>query len=145
HTEVNGGGGFVTYALAERDPVNAQYWGAFHCCKITVNGDTLRLEALGTNGVVFDAMTIQRALPPGRVYPANWHSPVLESRPPDDDDGNITGQTFDLVGAPIPTLPGQFSNLGRVYVNNDARNLYIGFEEVMIYGDDNVFLFIQSP
>src|SRR5439155_6749626 len=58
HTVVTGGGGFDTYALVERVPANVQYWGAFHCCKSTVNGDTLRLEALGTNGVVFDAMTI---------------------------------------------------------------------------------------
>jgi len=69
---------------------------------------------------------------------------VLESKPPDDGDGNIKSQTFDFIGAPIPTLPGGFSNLGRVYANNDSRNLYIGFEQVMIYGDNNIFLFIDS-
>ena len=145
HTVVTGGGGALLYPLIERDPANAQFWSVYHCTKITVNGDTLRLEALDTNGVVFDGMTIQRAMPPPEVYQASWHSLTLESKPPDDGDGNIIGQTFDFVGRPIPTLPGEFSNLGRVYVNNDSRNLYVGFEQAMIYADNNIFLFIGSP
>ncbi len=145
HTVVTGGGGAAPYLLLERDPANAQFWSVHHCSKITIAGDTLRLEALDTNGVVFDGMTIQRALPPPQVYPASWHSPLIESKPPDDGDGNINGQRFDFIGTPIPTLPGEFSNLGRVYVNNDSRNLYVGFEEAMIYGDNNIFLFVDSP
>jgi hypothetical protein len=145
HVVVTGGGGFEPYLLTERDPLNAQYWSALHCTEITVNGDTLRLQALDTNGVVFDSMTIQRALPPPQVYQAGWHSPLLESKPPDDGDGNINGQSFDFVGAPIPTLPGNFSSLGRVFVNNDALNLYVGFEQAMICGSNNVFLFVESP
>src|SRR6266542_2562534 len=145
HTVVTGGGGASPYPFVESDPANAQFWSVYHSTQITVNGDTLRLEALDTNGAVFDGMTIQRALPPPRVYQASWHSPVLESKPPDDGDGNIHGQNFDFVGAPIPTLPGEFSNPGRVYVNNDSRHLYLGFEQAMMYGDNNIFLFIDSP
>ena len=145
HGVVTGGGGASPYAFVERDPANAQFWSAYHGTKITVTGDTLRLEALDTNGVVFDGMTIQRLMPPPRIYQSSWHSPALESKPPDDGDGNINGQAFDLIGAPIPTVPGGFSNLGRVYANNDSRNLYIGFEQGMIYGDNNIFLFIDSP
>ncbi|PYK98337.1 MAG: hypothetical protein DME19_12910 [Verrucomicrobia bacterium] len=145
HAVVTGGGGAGRYSLVERDAANAQYWNVLHCTKITVNADTLRLEALDTNGAVFDAMTIQRAMPPPQVYPASWHSPLLESKPPDDGDGNINGQSFDFTGAPIPTMPGEFSNLGRVYVNNDARNLYIGLEEVMMDASNNIFLFLESP
>jgi hypothetical protein len=145
HVVVTGGGGFEPYPLAERDPVNAQYWSTLHCTKIAVNGDTLRLEALDTNGVAFDSMTLQRALPPPQVYRASWHSPLLESKPPDDGDGNINGQSFDFAGAAIPTLPGSFSDLGRVFVNNDALNLYLGFEQTMICGSNNVFLFVESP
>ena len=145
HTVVTGGGGSLLYPFIERDPANAQFWSVHHCTKITVNGNTLRLEALDTNGVVFDGMTIQRAMPPPQVYQASWHSPGLQSKPPDDGDGNINGQTFDFVGTPIPTLPGEFSNLGRVYANNDSSNLYIGFEQVMDYADNNIFLFIDSP
>src|ERR1044071_4486376 len=145
HVVVTGGGGFEPYPLAERDPANAQYWSALHCSLVTVEGDSLRLEAIGTDGVAFDSLTIQRRAPPPQVYQAAWHTPVLESRPPDDGDGNINGQSFDFVGAPIPTVPGEFSNLGRVFVNNDARNLYVGFEQVMISGSDNLFLFLESP
>lgn len=145
HLVVTGGGGFEPYPLVERDPANAQFWSVLHATLVSVSHDTLRLEALDTNGAVFDAMTIQRSPPPARVHQASWHTPVIESRPPDDGDGNIGGQSFDFAGDPIPTLPGEFSNLGRVYVNNDARNLYIGFEQVMISGDANLFLFLESP
>ena len=73
------------------------------------------------------------------------HTPRVESTPADDGHGNINGQTFDFTGTPIPTLAGDFSNLGRVYVNNDATTLFIGFEQAMIYSDANIFLFIESP
>ena len=145
HTVITGGGGAVLYWLYERDPASAQFWSVFHFTRVSVTNDTMWVEAVDTNGIVFDRMVIQRALPAPRVYEASWHSPVLESRPADDGDGNINGQLFDFVGTPIPTLPGQFSNLGRVYVNNDSRYLYLGFEWVMIQGDNNVFLFIESP
>jgi hypothetical protein len=145
HSVVTGGGGAPPYGLSERDPANAQFWSGYHCTKISVNGATLRLEALDSNGAVFDGMTLQRAMPPPQIYQASWHSPVLESRPPEDGDGNIHGQIFDFVGTAIPTMPGDFSNLGRVYANNDSRNLYVGFEQAMFYEDNNIFLFIESP
>jgi len=145
HTVVTGGGGYALYQLAERDPASAQYRSVYHFTRVSVTNDTMLVEAVDTNGTVFDSLFIQRAPPPSQVYAASWHSPVIESKPWDDGDGNIHGQRFDFVGSGIPTLPGRFSNLGRVYVNNDARNLYVGFERVMIYGDNNLFLFIESP
>ena len=42
-------------------------------------------------------------------------------------------------------MAGQFSNLGRAFVNNDATNLYVGMDRVMIYGNNNIFLFLESP
>jgi hypothetical protein len=145
HTVVTGGGGYALYSLFERDAASAQYWSAYHCAKVSITGDTLTLQAIDRTGAVFDWMTIQRALPPPRTYQAAWHTPLLESKPPDDGDGNINGQRFDFIGEAIPTLPGRFSNLGRVYVNNDRTRLYVGFEQAMFYADDNIFLFIQSP
>jgi len=145
HAVVTGGGGYELYTLYERDRASAQYWSVHHCVKVSIEGDTLTLEAVDRTGAVFDSMTIQRALPPPRIYQADWHSPTLESKPSDDGDGNINGQRFGLVGEPIPSLPGRFSNLGRVYVDNDRTRLYVGFERAMFYGDDNIFLFIESP
>jgi hypothetical protein len=141
-----GGGGFLPpYYITERDPACSQFYLLSHFTKVTVKGDALFLQAIGTNGAVFDYMTIQRVLPPPQVYNATWHTPLVESFSADDGHGNINGQTFDFVGTAIATLPGDFSNLGRAYVNNDATNLFIGFEQTMFYSSNNIFLFIESP
>lgn len=110
-----------------------------------MEGTSLRLEAIGTNGLVFDSMTIQRQPPPPRQYDSVWNTPLIEDAEPNDRRGNIQGQFFRFLGKPIRTFPGEFSNLGQVYVNNDSTNLFIGFDETMIYSSNNIFLFIESP
>jgi len=145
HTIVTGGGGYALYPVAERDSASAQHWSAYHCVKVRIEGDSLMLQAFDRAGAVFDWMTIQRALPPPRTYQAAWHTPLLESKPPDDGDGNINGQRFDFIGEAIPTLPGRFANLGRFSVNNDRVRLYVGIEQTMFYAGNNIFLFVESP
>jgi 3',5'-cyclic AMP phosphodiesterase CpdA len=145
HSIVTGGGGVGLYGMAGMETGSAQFWSRHHCVKVTVSGDTLLLQALDETGAVFDSMTLCRKLPPVPLYYAGWHSPIVESRPADDADGNITGQRFDFVGTPIPTLAGQFSNLGQGYVNNDRTHLYLGIEQSMIRPDNNIFLFIETP
>jgi len=145
HTVTTAGGGALLYPMVERDVASCQFWSRHHGTLVTVDSDSLLLQALDVKGAVFDFMTIQRTLPAPRVWQASWHSPVLASAPADDLDGNVTGQSFDFVGTPIPTMPGQFSNLGRFYVNNDATNLYLGIEQAMFYASDNVFVFVESP
>lgn len=145
HSIVTGGGGIGLYGFVELDRASSLFWSRHHCVKATVQGDTLESVALGVSGEEFDAMTIQRALPPAKNYFSAWHSPQVETSPADDGQGNINGQVFDLKGMAIPTLTGKFSNLGRAYVNNDATNLYVGFDRVMLYGNNNIFLFIESP
>src|SRR6185295_18284273 len=86
-----------------------------------------------------------RALPPPQVYEASWNTPVVEAAPANDGHGNIINQTFDFIGNPIPTLPGEFSNLGLFYVNNDGTNLYLGFDQPMFYANNNLFLFLEVP
>jgi hypothetical protein len=141
-----GGGRLPNYGFVDgRDPASSQFYLVSEFVRVAVQGDSLLLQALDTNGAVFDYMTIQRSPPPPQVYNASWHTPLIESTPADDGHGNINGQTFDFTGTPISTLAGDFSNLGRVYVNNDATNLFIGFEQAMIYSDANIFLFIESP
>ncbi|MCL5098524.1 MAG: metallophosphoesterase [Candidatus Omnitrophica bacterium] len=146
HAIVTGGGGGVLYPLGGTlDPSDAQFWSRHHCVKVDINGDTVELQAIDANGVVFDSMTIQRAPPPRQVYPAAWNSPAIASGPADDGDGNVFGQAFDFSGAPIFTMAGQFSNLGRLYANNNSNTLYLGLEQVMVHSSNNVFLFIESP
>ena len=145
-TTGGGGGRLPNYGFVDgRDPASSQYYLVSEFVRVAVQGDSLLLQTIGTNGAVFDYMTIQRSPPPPQVYDASWHTPRVESTPADDGHGNINGQTFDFTGTPIPTLAGDFSNLGRVYVNNDATTLFIGFEQAMIYSDANIFLFIESP
>jgi hypothetical protein len=130
----------------QRDDGSSQFHVAWHFLSVSVDGDTLRLEAIGTNGTVFDAMSIQRAPPEHpALTEATWNTPLIETAPADDGYGNISGQTFDFVGTPLLTAGGEFSNLGRVFVNNDATNLYLGLEQVMLYEDNNVALFIEAP
>jgi hypothetical protein len=105
----------------------------------------LNLEALDPTGAIFDSMTLGRVSPSSGAFRASWHSPVVESQPADDGDGNLTGQRFDFIGTPIPAVTGQFSNLGQVYVNNDRTHLYVGVEQCMIYPNNDIFLFIESP
>jgi hypothetical protein len=132
HAITTAGGGVRLYALTELDAASALFWARDNCVKVTIDGDQLEAQALGTRGEVFDTMTIQRRLPPPRIYQSAWHSPVIESAPANDNDGNLINQVFDFAGEPIPALTGQFSNLGLARVNNDRTHLYIGFEQVMI-------------
>jgi hypothetical protein len=145
HAFVTGGGGYMLYHLTERDEASAQFWSIFHFLRIAIHGDTMSIEAVDTTGAVFDAVSIQRAVPPPRVWSSTWRTPVIETGEANDGDGNITGQTFDLVGTPIPALSGEFSDLGQVFVNNDGANLYIGLKACAINSDANIFLFIESP
>jgi len=129
----------------QRDGASSQFYTVPEFLKVTVQGDSLFLQAITTNGNVFDHMSLRRTPPPAQLYESSWNTPVVETAPANDGHGNISGQTFDFVGAPILTMAGKFSNLGRVYVNNDFTNLFIGFDQAMFYSNNNVFLFIETP
>jgi acid phosphatase type 7 len=144
HLVVTGGGGVGLYPLMERDPASAQFWMRHHAVKVQLDRRKLLLEALDASGNVFDFFTIHRELVPGKIYQASWNSPLVESGPANDGQGNITGQEFDFVGEPIPALSGAFSNLGRVYVNNDATTLFVGIEQAMIYPGHDIYFFVES-
>ncbi len=145
HGCVAAGGGQTLYPFAFNHPNLARYWQTYHCVKVAVTGDTMTLEAYDVEGTRFDSWTVQRDLPARRLYEASWHSPVVAAGAADDGDGNVCGQSFGFSGAPIYPRAGHFSNLGRVFVNNDSNHLYIGLDQVMIRGDQNLFLFLESP
>jgi hypothetical protein len=143
---VNGSGGSLMNGIQdERDEASSQFYTVPEFLKVTIHGDSLFLQAINTNGTVFDYMSLGRVPPPAQDYQATWHSPLVETVLANDGHGNINGQTFNLSGPPIPTFPGQFSSLGRLYVNNDFTNLFIGFEQTMFNSSNYVFLFIESP
>ena len=144
HTLVSGAGGGSLYPFVERDAASAQMWSRYHTVLITVQGDELTLEAFSDTGIRFDQATIRRAPPGPRVYQAAWHTPAW---PPSSPalDGNVTGEVFDLVGEAIPSLPGEFSNPGRLRVDHDRTDLHVGLEQLMIPAGSDVFLFVESP
>ena len=148
HFSVNGCGGRVDTPMEQRDTFSSQFYSGGNLSrftKVTIHGDSLFLQGILADGTVFDYMTLQRALPPAQAYDATWNTPLVEDSPANNGYGNIAGQTFYLVGTPIPALAGYSANLGRVYVNNDATNLFIGFEQSMFPSNSTVFLFIESP
>ena len=145
HTITTGGGGVVLYGLAERDAGSVQLWPQHHFVEVEVMGDRMELRAIDRYGVQFDSQVIHRSPPLDDLHTAAWHSPVVESAPPNDGDGNLDGQVFDLIGAPIATKPGAFAGLGEVYVNNDKARLYVGVNRALLRDDSVVYLFIESP
>ena len=84
-------------------------------------------------------------MPKRESWSSAWHTPLIETRLADDTLGNLNGQTFDLIGEPIPAVNGTSANLGQVRVHNDRTHLYVGFEQAMIGSSQNIFLFIDSP
>ena len=146
HSVLSGAGGAdlrgLNASASDIDTASSQFWEKHSIAKVTLNGDGLTLDALDNAGQAFDHLYIQRAAPPSQVWSSSWHSPVIEVGP-GGDDGNHAGQTLDFIGTPIPTVSGAFSNPGRVFVNNDATNLYIAFEQTLFYDDNNLFLFID--
>ena len=141
---VSGAGGASPYSFYRFFPGALQYWPKNNAARISIKGEKLKLEALDTNGEVFDWFVINRQLPNQDIWSSYWHSPTIENYIPNDNHGNINGQEFDLIGTPIPCIIGESSNLGQIRVNNDSTHLYIGFEQAMIRPHQNIFLFIDS-
>jgi hypothetical protein len=145
HHVINGSGGQYLYGFKHMESALAQFWIGYAYLRVNIVEDTLSLQAIDANGQVFDSLTVQKALPERQLYTAAWHTVRMATGPANDGDGNITNQVFDFIGRPLLPRAGQFSNLGQVYVNNDATNLYLGLSQVMTYSDNNLFLFLESP
>lgn len=145
HCLVAAGGGGTLYPLAALHPDSAQFLQRWHAVLVTVSGNSLRARALSEAGELLDEMFVERAPPPAVPRETVWHTPSAAFAGEPDGDGNRTGQRWDFPGEPIPTASGDFSNLGRVQVARDHRDLHIGFERVMLPRDGNLFLFLETP
>jgi hypothetical protein len=142
---VSGGGGAILYQLIRIHPDNIQFTARYHFLRVAVEGDQATVEAVGLDGNVFDRVHLQRSFPARQVVSASWNSPVIESKSAGDTNANVGGQVFDFIGSPISAPMGRFTSTGRLFVNNDKQNLYLGLEEVMLRAGEELFLFIQAP
>ncbi len=138
-------GSYMSGIQDERDASSSQFYTVPEFIRVSIQGNSLHCEAVGTNAQPFDELFIERTPPAPQLYSAASNTPLVESRPADDGHGNLNGQTFGFIGDPIPTFPGDYSNLGRVYVNNDSTNLFVGLKQAMFGSSNNIFLFIESP
>jgi 3',5'-cyclic AMP phosphodiesterase CpdA len=142
---VSGGGGTVMYPLANPHPDDVQFYPLHHFLRVTVAGEEALVEAVGVDGEVFDKLHVRRSFPERIVHDAAWNTPLIETETANDSDGNILGQSFDLVGQPLNGPMGHYTSAGRMFVNNDRTNLYIGFDEVMLRAGEELFVFLQVP
>ncbi|MFM8357185.1 MAG: metallophosphoesterase, partial [Verrucomicrobiota bacterium] len=146
HTVITGGGGSPLYSLREQDPASVQFFSVFHYTRLTFEGDTLQVRAVGADGQVFDGFQIQRRPPPVAVQAAGWATPRVEPGDQPRRDGNLAGQTYDFAGLPaIPALTGRESNLGRLRVALDDTHLHLGLDSVILPPDADLFLFLEIP
>jgi hypothetical protein len=142
---ISGGGGAVLYPLASPHPEMTHFWSRHNFLQVSLRGEEATVNAVGEDGRIFDSLTIRRTLPERKPLEAAWHTVDIPAAPANDGDGNLMGQTFNFSGSAIASLPGSFSGAGRLHVNNDGTNLYIGFDEVMLRAGDELFAFIESP
>lgn len=145
HTIITAGGGIELRWLLQLDELSSRFELQHHFMNVEVEGDTLRVQAINTRGEAFDGMTIRRALPEPARHASTWHSASATTNAANDMDGNVNGETFNLIGEPILPRAGRFSNLGRVFVNNDRTNLFVGFDQTMIHRTQDILLFMEGP
>ncbi len=142
---VTGGGGAALYSPWQMHGDSVQYYLKNEFLKIAVDGEQTLIQAVGLNGEVFDQIHLRRSLPERKTVATRWNTPQIDRTAPGDLDGNISGQSFDFAGDPIGGKVGQYSSTGRLFLNSDHRNLYIGLDEVMLHAGDELFLFLETP
>lgn len=145
HFVTSAGGGGGLYSLTRRLPGSAQFWQRYHFTGVTIDKTELKLEAIDTNGTVFDTMSIRQPSPTLPVHQAAWNTVNVEPSPGNEStDHNIPGQSYDLAEPSVPSITGAFSNLGRIAVNHDQEFLYVGIQQLMIRSNQLAYLFVET-
>jgi len=88
-------------------------------------------------------MSLRRTAPSAQLYESSWHTPVVET--PRQRWPRQLNDRPSISLARHTDHGGKVFEPGRVYVNNDFTNLFIGFDQAMFYSNNNVFLFIETP
>jgi hypothetical protein len=145
HFVTSAGAGGGIYSLTRRLPGSAQFWRKSHFVGATISDSELTLEAIDTAGNVFDRMYFRKESPTPNHLTAAWNTPKIEIVPGSPlTDGNIPGQTYDLIGSAITSVTGQESSLGRITINHDQNNLYLGLEQTMFRTNQIAYLLLET-
>jgi hypothetical protein len=142
---ISGGGGALPYPLTLPHPDSIQFYSAYHFLRVKVQDDVASVEAVGLDGNIFDRVHVRRDFPERALQHSSWNSPTVETGAPNDLDGNFFGQAFNFIGEPIFGPMGLFTSAGRLFVNNDFHQLYLGFDQVMLRAGEELFLFLEMP
>lgn len=145
HRIVSGGGGGTLYQPLVIGPSSVQFASEWHITVVDVSENVLTLTAVDWAGRVLDQTFVGRVPPSPVIRNAAWHTPEIELTTLTDGDGNVPNQSFDLIGEPVTSVGGEFSNLGRLRVNYDHRFLYLGLERVAVAPNQDVILFLEAP
>jgi hypothetical protein len=146
HLVTTGGGGYKLYNFGGVwDEATSQFSSRYHFLEVTIDGSSLALRAIDSNGTPFDRLFLnQTGSAPSRHH-SSWHTPkVLEPRAV-DGDGNRLDQSYDLAGTPIHARTGRRSNLGRFHINHDQNYLFLGVEQALLYSNQVVLVFLECP
>jgi hypothetical protein len=145
HFVTSAGGGGGIYSLTRRLPGSAQFWRRNHFVGATISDSELTLEAIDSAGNVFDRMYFRKQSPTPTHFTAAWNTPHIEIVPGSPlTDGNIRGQTYDLIGSSVTSVTGKESSLGRITVNHDQGNLYLGLEQTMFRTNQIAYLLLET-
>jgi hypothetical protein len=139
---ITAGGGGSLYPLRKHDSLSSKFLSQYHFVNVDIEGDTCQLNALDDEGNSIDTLTIHRRPIQNLSYKSTWHSPLIETGPANDGDGNVMGQQFDFTGAPLVANLGDYSHAGNVIVHNDADYLYLGFQSLALPDDGALMFFI---
>jgi hypothetical protein len=142
---VSGGGGATLYGQYAIEPGTAQFQARHHFLRVKLDGGEATVEAIDSNGIVFDKFHRSMNTPEPRIYTNAWATPSIESVSGNDAAGNITGQTFNFAEPSIRTRAGLTANLGRLHLANDLDFLYVGLEQASIHENQVIALFIENP
>lgn len=145
HFVVTGGGGGVLYLVYQRDPESARVDSRLHFVRARLRAGTLRLEAVGEDGRVFDGFSIRQSPEAPAEWSATWHTPEGPSPAAPVVDGNRAGERFDLRGPGPVSVAGRESNLGQLAVNEDDAAVYVGLSEAMLGPGRTAALFLEIP
>lgn len=144
HFVVTGGGGGVPYGVFRRDPGSARVIAQHHLVRVAVRGAEMHLESVSTNGALLDEFVIRSSKPGTQVYESTWHQPDAPSTDAPRQDGNVSGERFDFIGAGFSSVSGRSSNLGRLWVNDDFSSIHVGLREAMLWPGQTLALFVGS-
>jgi hypothetical protein len=143
---VSGGGGTSLYGLRGYTPDSTQFFVTHHHVRMAFTSEDVTVRAVLPDRREFDAFEVRRTPLRSGIPAAAWGTPIVESGPANNADGNIGGQTFDFTPAPpLPSVTGRRSNLGRLRILLDDTHLHLGLEHAVLPADTDACIFLEIP